>query len=202
MQTDNVVSPVATGGTVVGTMANNAPGLLGLVQDFVNTHELDEARDDIGTPEALGAWLEEHGLLTAGAISAQEHTRALELREAVRHLLLVNNGAPADAADLDFLNRVAADSDLRPRFVPTGKVVLEATAPGVPGALGRLLAAVSTAMVEGTWSRLKACADDACRWAFYDRSKNHSGHWCSMEVCGNRAKARQFRQRRRAGIGG
>jgi predicted RNA-binding Zn ribbon-like protein len=35
-------------------------------------------------------------------------------------------------------------------------------------------------------------------WAFYDRSKNRSGHWCSMRVCGNRAKARQFRERRRA----
>lgn len=179
-------------------MANQAPGLLGLVQDFVNTRELEQAREEIGTPQALRAWLVDRGLLAPGPVSGEDHAAALKLREAVRHLLLVNNGAPLDDSDLDLLNRLAAESDLRPRFVSGGRVVLEPAASGVAGALGRLLAAVSASMAEGTWGRLKACADDGCQWAFYDRSKNHSGHWCSMEVCGNRAKARQFRQRRRA----
>jgi predicted RNA-binding Zn ribbon-like protein len=50
-------------------------------------------------------------------------------------------------------------------------------------------------MSEGTWSRLKACLADTCQWAFYDQSKNRSAHWCSMAVCGNRAKARAYRNR-------
>jgi len=52
--------------------------------------------------------------------------------------------------------------------------------------------------LDGTWARLKVCAEDACMWAFYDRSKNRSGNWCSMAVCGNRMKARRHYQRARA----
>ncbi len=66
---------------------------------------------------------------------------------------------------------------------------------GVSAALGRILAAVVRATDEGIWGRLKVCTNDACEWAFYDRSKNRSGKWCTMEVCGNRMKARTFRER-------
>ena len=45
------------------------------------------------------------------------------------------------------------------------------------------------------WKRLKTCRDEHCRVAFYDKSRNRSRAWCSMEVCGNREKARSFRQR-------
>jgi predicted RNA-binding Zn ribbon-like protein len=176
-----------------------APGQLGVVQAFVNTVELlEESREEIGTPEALGAWLGERGLLDGGPVTPADQAAAVELREALRHLLLANNGAPFHQSDLAVLDRVSADSGLRPRFVAEDAVALEPAAGGVPGALGRLVAAVAAAMGEGTWRRLKACADPACQWAFYDASKNWSRHWCSMEVCGNRAKARQFRQRRRS----
>jgi predicted RNA-binding Zn ribbon-like protein len=53
-------------------------------------------------------------------------------------------------------------------------------------------------MVAGTWSRLKVCPADDCQWAFYDHSRNHSRTWCEMEECGNRAKARAWRERQRA----
>jgi predicted RNA-binding Zn ribbon-like protein len=176
---------------------NRAPGSLGLVQDFVNTRQWAPDREAIATPEALGAWLGRSGLLPAGAVGEAEHARAVELREALRRLLLANNGAAPDPADLALLDRLAAESGLRPRFSSGGRVVLEPAAPGVLGAMGRLLAAVADAMNDGTWTRLKACADDGCLWVFYDRSRNRSAHWCSMEVCGNRAKARLFRMRRR-----
>jgi predicted RNA-binding Zn ribbon-like protein len=52
-------------------------------------------------------------------------------------------------------------------------------------------------MAEGTWERLKVCPAHDCLWAFYDSSRNRSGHWCSMKVCGNRAKARSYRERHR-----
>jgi predicted RNA-binding Zn ribbon-like protein len=73
--------------------------------------------------------------------------------------------------------------------------VLEPDAGGVDGALGRLLAIVHVSIADGTWSRLKACREDSCEWAFYDHTKNRSGAWCDMGVCGNRAKARAFRER-------
>jgi predicted RNA-binding Zn ribbon-like protein len=65
----------------------------------------------------------------------------------------------------------------------------------VDGALGALLGTVAAAMADGTWSRLKACRADNCHWAFYDHTRNRSGVWCDMAVCGNRAKVRAYRHR-------
>jgi predicted RNA-binding Zn ribbon-like protein len=59
-----------------------------------------------------------------------------------------------------------------------------------------IVAIVYEAMVDGTWERLKVCPADDCQWAFYDESKNRSGTWCDMAVCGNRAKVRAYRERR------
>ena len=59
-----------------------------------------------------------------------------------------------------------------------------------------MLAAASAAQETGEWDRLKVCLSDECLWAFYDRSRNRSRHWCSMDVCGNRAKTRAYRAKR------
>ena len=69
-------------------------------------------------------------------------------------------------------------------------------APGVDGALGAILAAFHDAVVDGTAARLRICRNDACRWAFYDHSRNGSAAWCSMTVCGTHLKARAYRRRR------
>jgi predicted RNA-binding Zn ribbon-like protein len=61
-----------------------------------------------------------------------------------------------------------------------------------------LLAIVHEAIGKGHWERLKACREHTCEWAFYDHTKNRSGAWCNMQVCGNRAKARAYRERRAA----
>jgi predicted RNA-binding Zn ribbon-like protein len=68
---------------------------------------------------------------------------------------------------------------------------------GVEGALARIAAAMMTCLAGGTWTRLKVCQEDTCRWAFLDTSKNRSRTWCSMRVCGNRTKTRAYRARRR-----
>ncbi|WP_280641204.1 CGNR zinc finger domain-containing protein, partial [Streptomyces afghaniensis] len=49
------------------------------------------------------------------------------------------------------------------------------------------------ALVAGTWTRLKACEAADCLWAYYDRSPAGRGRWCSMQVCGARAKMRRYR---------
>ena len=66
---------------------------------------------------------------------------------------------------------------------------------GPVGAMGRLVASLYAAMQTEEWERLKLCNSDTCRWAFFDRSKNHSSRWCTMASCGNREKARRFRQK-------
>ena len=66
---------------------------------------------------------------------------------------------------------------------------------GLAAGLGRILAVVHDSMTDGTWWRLKACPRDVCHWAFYDRSRNGSGKWCSMSVCGNRTNTKAYRRR-------
>jgi predicted RNA-binding Zn ribbon-like protein len=179
-----------------------APGPLALVQAFVNTYDVEPHLEDLHGPEALRAWLVDHGLLHAGGtLSDADVHRALAAREALRTMLEANNGAPVDAAAVTTLNRSADDARLRVQFARDGRAQLEPVASGVDAALGRILAIVYTAMTEGTWARLKVCRNETCRWAFYDYSKNRSGAWCTMAVCGCRIKARTYRQRRRQSSG-
>jgi predicted RNA-binding Zn ribbon-like protein len=66
---------------------------------------------------------------------------------------------------------------------------------GVDSAIARLLAIVHGSISDRTWPRLKACPAEDCLWAFYDHSRNRSGTWCEIGKCGNRAKARRWRER-------
>ena len=176
-----------------------APGDLEVVRELVNTLEVETESDALSSPRALVAWLRAHGLLHGGSASRRDLEDARALREAIRRLLLENNGLGVRKETARRLDRAAAQAGLTLRFDPSGTPHLEPAAKGVPGALGRIVAIVAAAMADGTWSRLQACRAEDCRWAFYDRARNHSRHWCSMEVCGNRTKARAYRARRAAG---
>ena len=175
---------------------NEAPGELELVRRFVNTLDVEEGTDELDGPESLLGWFAEMGLLSDEATADEgDLERALALREGIRSLLLANNGEELEPADLRELNRAAGSVRLTVRFDEDGSPVLEPETSGISAALGRILGAVARAEDEGIWGRLKVCPNDACQWAFYDRSRNRSGRWCTMEVCGNRMKARAFRQR-------
>jgi predicted RNA-binding Zn ribbon-like protein len=69
---------------------------------------------------------------------------------------------------------------------------------GVKGALATILADVVVASSKGTWARMKICAAEDCRWAYYDHSKSRTGRWCAMETCGNRHKTRRYRRKKRS----
>jgi predicted RNA-binding Zn ribbon-like protein len=176
-----------------------APGPLALVQAFANTvaEEGHFRWEAIGDPDSLRSWLSRRGLLADGErVGEADVARAKEVRKALRSLLAANNGREADAAAIRALNLATERARLTVRFGADGRATLEPGAGGVDGALGRVLAAVHASMEEGNWGRLKSCANATCGWAFYDRSKNRSGRWCSMEVCGNRTKTRAYRRRR------
>jgi predicted RNA-binding Zn ribbon-like protein len=174
-----------------------APQQLELVREFVNTRELDPDVEWISTPEALSRWLSEHELLDPGVeLDDDDLRRAHELRDALRSLLLSNNGSPLDPAALATVNATLGGAPLAVRFDDAGSPELAIEASGLDAAVARLGAIVYEAKVDGTWERLKICAADDCRWAFYDRSRNRSGTWCSMKVCGNRAKVRSYRERK------
>ncbi|HTW43697.1 MAG TPA: CGNR zinc finger domain-containing protein [Solirubrobacteraceae bacterium] len=184
---------------------------LDLVIDFVNTLDVDRGADELHSPSALDAWLAGHALTSAPAPSAgdRELGNAVELREALRTLMLANNGcahgehaaddAEYGARELELagcrLERAARRGELGVHFAGGGAVDLAPSADGVDGALARLLVPVARAMADGSWRRVKACRAAACAWAFYDRSRNRSGVWCEMAVCGNRTKVRAYRER-------
>jgi predicted RNA-binding Zn ribbon-like protein len=181
------------------TSRDPAPGALELVQAFENTADKESSLEELSSPAALRDWLAGRGLMDDGVeLVAADLERALAAREAIRRLLFVNNGAPPDPEAAEALNRIAARAVLSVRFEADGQAELVPHAAGLDHALGRLLAVVAESMTAGTWARLKACRLDSCQWAFYDHSKNHSGAWCAMDTCGNRAKARAYRQRRSA----
>jgi predicted RNA-binding Zn ribbon-like protein len=117
-------------------------------------------------------------------------------REGLRGLLLAHNGGTT--AEVETINDLVAPTPLRVAFRPNGGLELEPGADGEPvdRVLGRLLAVVARAEAEGTWGRLKACRNEDCRWAFYDASKNRSGSWCNMAICGARHKMRAYRRRK------
>jgi predicted RNA-binding Zn ribbon-like protein len=174
-----------------------ASGPLRLVQDLVNTVDRENAVDALDGPVGLGEWLAARDLAPGARVTDRDLRRALELREALRAVLLANNGAPDDPAARAALDVAARRGGLRARFDAGGQAALVPSAHGVDGALGQVVAVAFTAMLDGSWARLKACPRDVCQWAFYDRSPANRATWCSMQVCGNRIKASTYYRRRR-----
>jgi predicted RNA-binding Zn ribbon-like protein len=166
-----------------------APGELETVRRFVNTWDEEAGHDALATPGALATYF------AVGDAGAADLRHAVALREALRAILLHHGGAPLDPRAPAVLDAAARRARLELAFDARATAAPVAHADGVAGALGRLLAAVAAAQADGTWTRLKACPADDCRWAFYDRSRNRSAVWCDMKVCGNRAKVRSFRVR-------
>lgn len=174
-----------------------APGRLELVRGFVNTRNIETGDEAFGTAAGGTAWLHAADLLPAGTeATPADIERAIAVREALRELLLANHGPdPAPGEAVAVLNGALRRAGQSVAFTTARGWTTEPTASAVDAAIGRLLGVVVQAMADGSWPRLKACANDECRWAFYDRSRARSGKWCQMGICGNRAKQRVWRTR-------
>lgn len=174
-----------------------AEGPLRLVQLFVNSTDKEHGREWLPTADALADWLAEHGLTRPDGVTAADLNRAHELREAIRALLRANNVGGDTAGAVEIVNQVATRGELTLQLAATGHVEIAVRGAGVDGALARIVAVIFEASLDGSFTRLKACRN--CGWSFYDPSKNRSGTWCSMQICGNRTKTRAYR-RRKAGV--
>jgi len=175
-----------------------------LVNEFLNTLDLERfgehagkpeaEREELRSPERLGDWLVARGLLGRGEmVGARDLELALKVRDALRVAASANSGlargGPARVSFEEVPLVVRLGGDSKPELV--------CTEGGVKGALGSILADVAVAASKGTWARMKICAAEDCRWAYYDHSKSRTGRWCAMETCGNRHKMRRYRQKRR-----
>jgi predicted RNA-binding Zn ribbon-like protein len=175
-----------------------APGDLPFVQAFVNTNDIEGGDDQLRGPAELSAWLARRGLTAGeGPVSDKEWRRAIAVREGLRALAASNNDLPVDTDALHALDVASGELRLIPRLHTESRWRLEPRAGNVDGSLERVLAIVVAAMADGTWERVKVCQADSCRWLFYDHSGNRSRTWCTMAICGARAKARAYRARKR-----
>lgn len=177
----------------------SAPDGLELVRVFVNSLDLDyPEHDPFLSVEGARAWLEEHGFRPfAGA--EEERTSMRELREALREELLAHTGAEDDQSSWERLATQLSGAGLEIVFDSARGVRLEPppAAVGFRSLRSAIASCVYDAVRSGDWRRLKACRKETCLFAFYDRSKNGSGAWCNMAVCGNRVKAQRRRARER-----
>jgi predicted RNA-binding Zn ribbon-like protein len=183
-----------------------APGELALVQAFINSHydlEREHGADLFATPERVASWLHARGLMRADArLRPDDARRAVAVREGLRELARENRDGRRPGPDrLAQLNDAAQGALIEVRFGPDGPQLVPSRQARRPldRALAAVLAAAAEALIDGTWARLKVCPGEDCGWAFYDYSRNQSGRWCSMAVCGGRAKARAHYWRRRSG---
>jgi predicted RNA-binding Zn ribbon-like protein len=161
----------------------------------------DDEEEKLGDPASAHDWLVDHGLAASAIeISEADRKRLIELRACVRALIEANTHGARDEDAGAALAAIAARHPVPVSVSSEGRVGLDLDPPkSVDALIAQLIGIVLQAQIDGTWERLKICAADTCRWAFYDSSKNRGGHWCSMQLCGNREKNRTYRERKAAG---
>jgi predicted RNA-binding Zn ribbon-like protein len=165
------------------------PDAIRVVRDFVNTAEPQTGEEQLTGPAELRHWLAAFELVPrSAAVTATDLERALAIREGLRIALQAHAGHPVDPIALEPLGSALGRTPLRLRLDAAGGRRLVAAA---DDPLGGLVAALATASETDGWDRLKVCANESCRWAYYDSSRNRSGRWCSMAGCGNRVKMRR-----------
>ncbi|SFC11910.1 CGNR zinc finger domain-containing protein [Streptomyces aidingensis] len=177
-----------------------APAGLALVQELINTLDVESGNDALSCPEGIAAFSLRHGL----ALAQADLSGVRRLREALREVCRAHTGTDLDAGTAATLHRMLTAAPLVLRLDRAGRAALVPadTLTGLPALTARLAAAIAVAEAEGTWQRLKACEAEDCQWAYYDRSPAGRRRWCSMQTCGSRAKMRTYRARRRGAAPG
>ncbi|MEW2549201.1 CGNR zinc finger domain-containing protein [Streptomyces sp. NPDC047002] len=156
----------------------SAPEGLLLIQDLVNTRDIEDGTDTLDSAAGRRAF----------GLAAADVPAAKALREALRAACLAHAGH-GSAHALDVL---LADVALRVSVGADGAASVAARGGDLRA---RVAESVARASLDGTWLRLKACEAETCQWAYYDRSPAGRRRWCSMSVCGARNKMRNYRAR-------
>jgi len=188
--------------------------------DFLNSiaSPVDVPVEWLGNGKALIAWLQQAGLVPENALQAlidkagpgeldAVGSQARALREWFRAFVHKHPGKPLSEAalkELEPINRILARDE---RY---GQITLNANGPGSPSpflwveqrkwpAAEALLVPIAESMAqlvcEEDFSYVKACEGQVCSLLFLDKTRRHARRWCSMAICGNRAKVAAFRAR-------
>ena len=184
------------------------PDELANLYDFANTLDVRHfthhgvphpQADELKSPRELGVWMSPRGLLFTGAkITPAMLSTAIELRTLVRNYLECD---PLERSrDKDAVRALNKTLKLFPLVVAVrddGGMVLKAAREDALAGLSSVIAELYDGSRNGTLDRLKMCASDECRRAFFDRSKPATRRWCMSSLCGNRMKTRSYRERQR-----
>jgi predicted RNA-binding Zn ribbon-like protein len=189
--------------------------------DFLNSiaTPVDTPIDWIDDGDGLLNWLEQAQLVPADALKSirgqalpgeldKVADQARSLREWFRGFVRKHKGHPLAAktlAELDPLNRLLARDESFSRIVagPKGeKVPLQLQTVRRWRTPEALLSPIGEALAQFActedFSNVKACEGPACTLLFADHTRGHRRRWCSMAICGNRAKQSAHRHRLKA----
>jgi predicted RNA-binding Zn ribbon-like protein len=168
--------------------------------DFIRTlrrRDSDSAVEELPDAAALGAWLRQCGPVTPARVTAGDVAAAHRLREAVFALIAAGRGAgvrTCDPAALELVNQVAAGPVPAPLLDAAGTVSWLAVRP-VSATLALIARDAVDLVASPAIDRVRECASHDCQALFLDSSRPASRRWCSMDVCGNRAKKEAIRAR-------
>jgi predicted RNA-binding Zn ribbon-like protein len=179
-----------------------------LALDFVNSRAAGS--EWLADGQDLLDWLEQAGAVgpvvsrrfraDAAAVDAVA-AEARELRRWLRGFVERHSGRQlaADAlAELEPLNRLLAQDDSYPQ-IAAGEARLHLERQRRWSAPGQLLSPIAEAIADlvahQDFRLVRACEGSGCMLMFLDRTKAHARRWCSMAVCGNRAKVAAHRAR-------
>lgn len=182
------------------SLRSPAPGRLALVQSFLNSIDYEEGIEHFGSVEKIQDWLIARNLIRETIqLSSNDRDRVIEFREALRDIVGTNTGEELwEGATERFTEALGSDAVLIPVVSSDGHIDLVPAGDGLDATFAGLMLICQNARVDGTWRRFKLCRNPDCRWAFYDTSKNRSGVWCDMAICGSRHKARAYRLRKQS----
>ncbi|MFZ5779463.1 MAG: CGNR zinc finger domain-containing protein [Pseudomonadota bacterium] len=157
--------------------------------------------ETLKAPEDLAAWLSGNVTKEARPLARRDFEHAVDARETIYRVFdAAARGKPPAAQDLEDLNALLAaaparsslrrerggfawDIDMR------GSTALAQLAP--------ILWSAGDLLTGGRLDKVKRCANPECGWLFFDDSRAGKRRWCSMQACGNRAKARRHYHRSR-----
>jgi len=178
--------------------------------DFVNTFGLTDGHpfDDLATTHQAIDWLHQRTGLDPALVaeSPEALERITRARTAFRQLWdAAAEERPVDAAAVQEVNRVLRHRSVLELEVaadgssgPTLRLASRFTGDEVDCALAELAEPLVRAVGSDEAAKARICANDTCRWVFFDSSRTHQRRWCDMASCGNRAKAARHRARARA----
>ena len=166
--------------------------------DFVNSQERDGfgcLTDHLRNPLWLANFLRHFHL--ADSLPPSVPLRALgDLREFLRGIAEnLAAGRTPGASDLRTLNAALMVPARQKLFQHQNgfRAELFPVRSGWPWILSRIVASLADTLTRYDCKRVKICANDGCRWAYYDVTKGSTRRWCNDRTCGNRDRVRRAR---------